>query len=142
MDLKHLFTNMAMLGLFTFALMAFIITTQNDNSVTSPITNNTYINDTYGDLSSELSSSKTRAEEGSSNFANVTPTQEYGELEVTSIISPTRVLRTIIIGFWNIFIKLPQVVLGVPAIVASLISSIIVIFLIIGMWAVWKGVIN
>jgi hypothetical protein len=142
MDLKKLFTNMAILGLFTFSLMAFILTTQNENDVQTPITNNTYINSSYGDLYDKLSDSKSSAEEASGNFANTTPTQEYGELEITSIVSPTTITKTILLGFYNIFIKLPQVILGVPSVVASLISAIIAVFIIIGIWAIWKGVVT
>jgi len=141
MDLKKLLTNVAILGLFTFSIMAFIVTTQNDSGVPYPITSHPLINETYESLEGNLTSSETHGKIASGNFANITPTQEFGELEVTSIVSPTRIMRTIIVGFWNIFIKLPQVVLGIDSGVASLISSLVLIFIIIGIWAIWKGVI-
>ncbi len=142
MDIKRLFINMGILGLFVFGMMAFIITTQTSNSVNIPITNNTLINETYGDLSSSLSGSQTKSETVLGNFGNVTPTQQFGELEVKSIIPTTKIVKTITLGLWNILIKLPMVFLGVSPIVASLISSIIIMLLIIGVWAVWKGVIS
>ena len=140
MDLKKLLSTMGILGLFTFSIMAFIITTQNDSEITNKITDNEFINQSYSDLGVELSS--TSAETASNTFGEVTPTQEYGELEVTSIVSPTKVAKTMIFGFWNIFIKLPQDVLGVDESVATLISSILLIFIIIGIWAIWKGVVS
>jgi len=142
MDLKKLMTTMGILGLLVFSVMAFIVTTQNENSVLFPITNHSLINSTYESLSGNLSSSEDKTATASANFGNITPTQQFGELEVTSIISPTRIMKTIIVGFWNIFIKLPQAILGVDPLVASLISSLILVFIIIGIWAIWKGVIS
>lgn len=142
MDLKKMLTNMGILGLFIFGMMAFIIITQINNEVSIPITNNTLINETYGSLSGNLTDAETQAQTGAENFGNVTVTRPLGELEVTSVISPTKVAKTIIVGLWNIFIKLPMVILGVSPAVASLISSLIVIFIVIGIWAIWKGVIS
>jgi len=142
MDIKKLLTSMGFLGLFIFGIMAWVVITQADNDVELPITNNTLINETYSSLEDELSEAQESSETASGTFGNVTPTQQYGELEVTSIVSPTRIAKTIIVGFWNIFIKLPMVILGISPIVASLVSSIILIFLIIAIWAVWKGVIK
>lgn len=139
MDLKQLMITMGVFGLCLFAIMSFIITTQADNSVGIPITNNTLINQTYGDLYSEISSSQTRTQNVLNTFGTTTPTQEYGELEITSIVSPTRTIRTMIIGLWNIFIKLPQVVLGVSPVVSYMVSAIIGLLVIIGIWAIWKG---
>lgn len=139
MDLKQLMITMGVFGLCLFAIMSFIITTQTDNSVSVPITNNTLINQTYGDLYSEISSSQTRTQSVLNTFGNTTPTQQYGELEINSIVSPTRTIRTMIIGLWNIFIKLPQVVLGVSPVVSYMISAIIGLLVVIGIWAIWKG---
>lgn len=142
MDLKALLITMGTLGLLIFGMMSFILITQNDNQVAIPITDNTLINATYGELQSELNSAQTKSESSLSTFGNVTPTQQYGELEINSIISPTRTIRTIIIGFWNILIKLPQVVLGVSPTVSYIISALIGLLVIIGIWAIWKGAIQ
>ncbi len=143
MDIKKLFINMGILGLFVFGFMAFIIITQTENSVEVPITNNTLINETYGDLSDDLSSTQSQTQTASNVFSNATPpTSQLGELNVRSIIGTTRVAKRIIIGLWNIFIRLPMVVLGISPIVAGLISSIILILVIIGIWAIYKGAIS
>lgn len=140
MDIKQIVITMGILGLFIYSIMSFIVITQIDNNVENPMTNNDIINDSYGDLAVKLSSSE--AETASDNFGQVPPTQQFGELEVTSIISPTKTAKTIIVGLWNIFIRLPQEVLGVSPIVATIINSILLIVLIIGIWAIWKGVVS
>lgn len=142
MDVKTLLVNFGFLGLFTFSILAFIIITQTDNSVSTPITNDSRIGNVYYELNQSLINSKTQSQSSSDSFGNVTPTQEFGELEVTSIVSPTRVAKTIIFGFWNIFVQLPSSVLGVSPIVTGIIGAILLIFLIIGVWAIWKGVVS
>jgi len=138
MTIKNLVMTLGILGLFMFSIISFISLTQIGSDVENPITNNDLINESFGDLATNLAS--TEAVNASDNFGQVTPTQEI-RLEVSSIVNPTKIAKSIILGMWNVFIKLPQSILGVSPIVASIISSILLIFIIIGMWAIWKGVI-
>jgi hypothetical protein len=142
MDLKKIFINMGILGLLVFGLMTFILTTQLDNNVEFPITNNTLINESYGFLSSNLTGVQPNSQTSLDVFQNVTPNENLGVWEVTPIVSPTRAIRTMTIGLWNILIKMPMVILGVSPIVAAILSGILIILLIIGIWAIWKGVIS
>ena len=63
-------------------------------------------------------------------------------MDVGSTVSATRTARTIIVGLWNIYVKLPMIILGVSPIVAGVINSILLIFIVIGIWAIWKGAIS
>ena len=142
MDFKKLFTNILLLSLFVFGLMSFILITQTNNGVTDNITNNSIINRSYYDLYGNLSESQAQAQSSSDTFGSITPSQTYGELEVTSVVSPTRVFKTMGIGSYNILIRLPMQILGVSPIVASVISAIVILLFVIGIWAIWKGVVN
>lgn len=140
MDLKKLVSTMGILGLFTFSMMAFIIITQTDSNIEYKITDDEFISQAYENLSINLGSTDTESSAGS--FGDVPPTEKYGEVSISSIFSITGVAKNIVYGFWNIFVKLPQNVLGVSESVITLISSILLIMLIIGIWAVWKGVVS
>ena len=142
MDLKKIMVNMGILGLFVFGIMSFIITTQSDNDITNKLINNDLMNETYGDLNTELKVSQGRTQNFSNTFMTTTPTQQFGELEINSIVSPTRTIKTMIFGLWNIFIKLPQVILGVSPTVSYIISALLVVLVIIGIWAIWKGAVS
>lgn len=144
MEFKKLFGNMALLGLFVFAFISFVIINQNNNGVadSDKITNNTIINSTYSDLSSNLTNSQTQAQTSSNTFGAITPNQEFGELEVTSVVSPTRIFKTLTIGTFNVLIALPMRVLGVSPIVSAVLSSVLILLIIIGIWAIWKGVVS
>lgn len=142
MDIKKLLVTMSISAVFVFSIMSFIIITQQDNSVNIPVTNNSIIGDTYSDLETSIQNTKDKAETSSNTFEDIAPTQQYGELEVTSIISPTRTAKTILYGFWNILIKLPMSILGVDESIMNLLTSILIIFVVIGIWAIWKGVVS
>ena len=140
MGLQKIFVTFALLGLLIFGIMNFIVTTQVNNDVDNEITEHSLINETYGDLYNELRSSETESETVMGNFTKRSPTEQFGELSVTSIFSPTTKIKSLTIGLWNILIKLPMVVLGVSPIVASVITTVLIFSLIIGIWLMWKGV--
>lgn len=141
-DIKSMVKNMIVLGVLVFAIMSWVIIIQFDNGMDDDnrITNNTIINDTYGDLESSLNQQKT-SENSLNSLEDVPPTEYVGDLDVASTVSATRTARAIVVGLWNIYVKLPQVVLGVSPIVAGAITTILLFFIAIGVWAIWKGAI-
>lgn len=142
-DIKSILVRTIILGLLVFSIMSFIIVTQNNNNVdlSERITNNTLINDSFGELEESLN--RQTAAENSLDALEEVPPQEYvGDLNVASTVSATRVARAIITGIWNIYVKLPMVVFGVSPTVAGAITTILLIFIAIGIWAIWKGAIS
>ena len=140
MSLQKTFVVFAILGLFIYGMMSFIIITQENNDAENKITDEDTINDTYGELYTQLTDAETETETIIGNFTRRSPTETFGELSVTSIFSPTSKLKTLTVGLWNILIQLPLRILEVDPVVASVITSILIISLIIGMWLIWKGV--
>ena len=121
--------------------MSFIVLTQEDSNVENKITDDPLVGETFGNLSEGLSLGQ--SQNISDNFGENPPTErQLGELDVTSVISPTRFIRAATTGLWNILIILPAYKLGVPPIVIGLLGSIFLIILIIGAWAIWKGVVD
>ncbi len=142
-DIKSILVRTIILGLLVFSLMSYIVIVQNNNDVDleQRITNNTLINDSLGEL--ETSLNQQTASENALNALEEVPPQEYvGDLNVASTVSATRTARSIIVGIWNIYIKLPLVILGVDPAVAGAITTILLIFIAIGVWAIWKGAIS
>ena len=142
-NIKSLLINMVLLGIMMFAIMNFIITIQVNNEVDPEdrITNNTLINESYGDLEISLDQ-QTASENALDSLEDIPPTEYVGDLDVGSTVSATRTARAITIGLWNILIKLPMVILGVSPVVASAITAILLILIAIGIWAIWKGAIS
>jgi hypothetical protein len=142
MDFKKLFVSFALLGIIIFGMMSFIIKFQTDNNSPERLTDNQIINNTYNSLFSNLSSSGDTANIQNQIFGNVTPTQQYGEVEITSVVSPTSAFKSIMLGTYNILIKLPSEILGISPVVTAILNAILILMIIIGIWAIYKGAIN
>lgn len=142
MDFKKLFINMAVVALITLAIFSFIITTQTDNNTGNLITNNSIINNSYGNLYNNLSGYQTDANSISSEFGIVPPSSSFGIVDVGSVVSTTSVFRSLTVGTYNILVALPIKILGVPPLVTGLISAIFVLLIILGIWAIWRGVVS
>lgn len=142
-NLKSIIINMVTLGIVIFAIMSFVIILQSDNNLDSEdrITNNSFINDSFGDLQTGLDT-KDQAESSLNSLNEVPPQDNVGDLSVSSIISTTWNARSMVTGLWNVYIKLPMVILGVSPVVAGAISTILLILIAIGSWAIWKGAIS
>ncbi len=142
-DIKTILIKMVVLGILVFAIMSFIINVQNDAGLdkTKRITNNSLINKSYGDLEVSLNQQKA-AQSALDSLEDVPPLEYVGDLSPDSTVSATRNARAIITGLWNIYVELPQVILGVSPVVAAAINSILLILIAIGIWAIWKGAIS
>ena len=123
-DIKYILKNMVVLGILVYAIMSWIIIIQSDSNIDQEnmITNNSLINDSYGELRQSLNNQNS-TENSLNSLEDVPPTEYVGDLDVGSVVSATRTARTMVTGLWNIYIKLPQVILGVSPIVACAIGS-------------------
>ena len=139
MGIKNTFIKMLLVGVLFLSIMNFIIITQTDNDPTNLITNNTLINNSFGDLTTNLNTVQSDTEVASGTFSNSTPTSTLGFVTITSIVSPTRIIRGLVLGTYNILIALPASFLGVPPVILAVINSILTLVLILGIWSVWKG---
>ena len=142
-DIKSILGNMTILGVLIFSILSFIVIIQVDSKLNSSnmITNNSLINESFGDL--EVSLNNQAASENALGALEEVPAQDYvGDLNVASTVSATRTAKAIVIGLWNIYIKLPMVILGIDPVVSSAITSILLIIIAIGIWAIWKGAIS
>ena len=142
--IKDIFLKIMLVGVMFLSVMSCVIITQTNNNPDSLITNNTLIDDSYGDLIVNLGSTTlAESEIADDTFGQITPTSPLGLVEITSIVSPTRIIQGLIIGTYNILIALPAQFLGVPEIIVSVINAILIVMLILGIWAIWKvGVSN
>jgi len=143
MSFKEIFANIVVSALFVFCIMSFIIIVQTDNNSNEKITDNELINSSYSHLSGNLTRIQPTSQASLDSFGENPPSErQLGDLDVGSVVAPTKLFRGMSIGTYNILIKLPMVLLGVSPVVASVISSIIILLIIIGIWAISKGAIQ
>lgn len=139
MAFKDTVIKLMVIGVLFLSILSWVIVTQTDNDPTFLITNNSLINNSYGELLDNLNSAQSQGDLASENFANETPTSALGFVTVTSIVSPVRIFRSLSVGTYNILIKLPAQFLGIPEAIQAVISAIITLLLILGAWFMWKG---
>ena len=142
MDLKGIYSNMVLVSLLIFGIVSFALIMQNDNDAPEKLLDNELMNRTYSELYGNLSAIQDESQTSNDVFGNFTPNENLGVWEVTPIVSPTRGFKAITTGFYNILVQLPMKVLGVSPIVASVVSGIFILLLILAVWGVWKGVLK
>ncbi len=140
LNFREVFIRLMVVSVIMVSMFSWVIITQLENDPTNLITNNTLINSSYGELIGTLSGAESTAATASTNFGSITPSESFGILSISSIVSPTRLFRGLIVGPYNVLIILPAQFLGVPIIIIGILNAILTLLLILGIWAIWKGV--
>ena len=137
-EFKDLFINMLFIGLFVFAILAMTAIFQEENNATEKVIDNDLINNTYGSLTTSLGSLSEDSQSQREGFEKENPTAGIGTILLFSIVSSGKVFSGMITGLFNTIIKLPVVVLGVDPVIISVLSSIFIIVILIGLWILYK----
>ncbi len=133
-----LFKNYALAGLLIFALLAFVIGFQEDNDAPQKLIEDPLLNGSFSDLSDTLSVMRDKSQSQRELFEKEPPTAGFGSLILFSIVSSGKVFTGITIGLFNVLFKLPTIVFGLDPIVSSVLSTILIISVILGLWSLYK----
>ena len=134
----ELFINFMLVGLVVLSLFAFGSFFQSDNNIENQFMENTLMNDTYGSLRTDLGGLRDKSQAQKTLFESENPTSGFGTILLFSIVSTGKVFNGMIIGTFNTLIKLPVVFLGLDPIIVSIISTMLILTIIIGLWVVYK----
>jgi len=138
-NFKDTFIQFAVVGLFVFGMMSFIAFSQIDNGVGDSILNNTLINDTFNSLDTDLTAFSPVAQNQTDRFDSDLPKEGLVSLDLPSMISIGRQLKSLIVGVYNILIVLPASVLGVPSIVIGVLNTILLMTLVLLIYKLIKS---
>ncbi len=136
---RETFIIFALIGIFVFASMSFIVQTQIDNDVENTVLENEVINKTFTDLEIDLSNFGSNASSQKSNFDQDIPERGFGDLIIFAVIGVGQGFTGLIVGVYNIFIVLPASILGVPPVVIGVLTSILVMSLILLAWRLYRA---
>lgn len=134
-----MFVTFALIGLFVYAAISFIVVTQRENNVDLTILDNEIINRTYRNLEIDLSEVGTEVQGQRETFESEIPERGFGSLIIFGIVSVAQKFMGMIISIYNIFIVLPSAILGIPKIVTSVLSAILLVTLILLAWKVYRA---
>ncbi len=135
---QETFVIFALIGLFVYASISFIVVTQRANNVDLTILENEAINRTFTRLETNLSEFRTQTQGQKETFESEIPERGFGSLLIFSIVSIGQKFTGMIVGVYNIFIVLPSAVLGIPKIVMSVLSAILLVTLVLLVWSVYR----
>ncbi len=135
---EDLFVNYALAGLLVLSIFFFCITLQLDNNAKEIITDNTLLNESFGELQEDLSGMRSISQTQRELFEEEKPTTGFGTLVLFSIVSSGKVFTGMTIGTFNVLIKLPMVLFGIDPIISSVLSTILVVVIILGLWYLYK----
>jgi len=135
---QELFTNFMLIGLVVLSMFAFGVFFQQENSVDTPFIENTLMNNTYHSLYTNLNSLRDESQAQKTLFESENPTGGFGTILLFSIVSSGKVFNGMVVGTFNTLIKLPVVILGIDPVIVSVLSTLLILTIIIGLWIVYK----
>ena len=135
---QELFTNFMLIGLVVLSMFAFGVFFQQENSVDTPFIENTLMNNTYHSLYTNLNSLRDESQAQKTLFESENPTGGFGTILLFSIVSSGKVFNGMVVGIFNTLIKLPVVILGIDPVIVSVLSTLLILTIIIGLWIVYK----
>lgn len=135
---ENTFKNFMLLGLMVFGILAFVIIGQTQNNATESILDSATINNTYTNLRTDFEGFQEEAQSQKLLFESETPTLGFGTLLFYSIISSGKVFNSMVGALFNTIIKLPTIVLGLDPILIGVISAMLILSIIVGLWIIYK----
>jgi len=133
-----LFTSFLMIALIVFGILSFGIQFQSENNVEDPFVENQLINETYGTLQTDLNSYGSESQLQKSLFESDEPLAGFGSILLFSILSAGKVFNGMVVGTFNTLIKLPIVILGVDPVIVSVLGTLLIFSIIMGLWILYK----
>ncbi len=135
---REVFLTFSLIGIFVLAGISFIVTTQRDNGVENTILENDVINRTFTNLESDLGGFSSNASTQKESFESEIPERGFGSLIIFAIVGVGNKFTSLIVGVYNIFIVLPASLLGIPSVVISVLTSILLLSLVLLIWRVYR----
>ncbi len=135
---REVFVTFALIGIFVFAGISFIVQTQLDNDVENTILENEVINKTFTNFETDLSDFSSKTQTQKESFESEIPERGFGSLIIFAIIGVGQRFTGMITGVYNIFIVLPASILGISPIVIGVLTSILIVSLVLLIWRVYR----
>ena len=129
-SLRETFIQFSLVGLLVLSMLSFIAISQSENNLNQSILDNDVINDTFIRLGTNLTDFSSAAQTQKDSFDADEPKEGFGTLLIFGIVSAGRKFISLIVVVYNILIALPAQILGVPVVVTSVMTGILLFSLI------------
>lgn len=129
-SLRETFITFSLVGLLVLSMLSFVSIGQSENRLNQSILDNSIINRTLSNLDANLSSFSGEAQTQKDAFDADEPKEGFGTLLIFGIVSAGRKFISLITLVYNTIIVLPAQILGIPEVVTSVMSGILLFTLI------------
>ncbi len=139
MEFRKFWVSISLVGLIFISIIGFITQFETDNNQTAEgILGNSILNKSYQNLNNNLSKFGDTSQTQLESIQSESSTSSLETLIIFSIVSAGRILGGMIITVFTILIILPASIFGINQVVASVLSSIFLVTVIIGLWKLFK----
>lgn len=130
--------NFIFLGVMILAGISFIIITQSNNDVAQPVIQDPLLSDSFNELNATLSDLEDTGGTQYDQFTQEAPEAGFGAIVLFGIVSAGKTFGNVTLGLFQLVIKLPLIILGLPQTLFSAMITWLVISLIIASWVLYK----
>lgn len=138
MNFNKLFVTFLMIGLVVFGLFMAVVQFQVESGNTELFIENSQVNGSFNSLNTSLQNIRDNAQAQKELFEKDS-NAGFGFLLFRSILSAGKVFNSMIVGVFNAIVTLPIVVFGIDPVVIGILTTILILTIIIGVWFVIKG---
>lgn len=135
---RELFGKFIMVALLILPLMTLVVVLQNDNDSAQDIRDNNVFNETFGELINVIDNATVEAGEKYDVFNQELPKPGFGSVVLFGIVSVGKTFSNVIFGLFLSVIKLPLIILGIPASIYNLLITWLTVFVIVVVWLLYK----
>lgn len=137
-EFKEMVGNFIIAALMIVSLFSFSVVLQEENNAVDPLKNNEVFNESFSGLINTLNSNSEDAEEKYGVFNSEEPKAGFGSIVLFGIVSVGKTFSGVIFGTFGAILKLPLIILGIPSTVYSQIIVLLIIFVIVSVWLLYK----
>lgn len=127
-----------LIGIVILSLFSYIVFTQEENNIEDKFVSDPLINRTYENLKIELGDIGEESQAQKTLFESENPTSGVGTILLFSIVSVGKVFNGMVIGVFNTLIELPVRVLGLDERYTSIINTMLILTILLGLWIIYK----
>lgn len=138
MSFRETFINFSLVGIFMLAMITFGVQMTNENSANNTLLDNEFINSTFQNLQTNLSTFQSDAEGQRQNYEAESPGQGFGTLILFGLLGAGKVFLGMVVGINNILFGAAENVLGIDKTVIGVFTAMLLISLIIFVWRLAK----
>ena len=137
-EFSTILNNFLFMGLLVFAGFSFVVITQADNNAVQPIGEDSLFNESFNDLQANLDSLESTGNTQYGQFTSEVPAAGFASIVLFGIVSVGKTFGSLTLTTFGLIIKLPLIVLGIPASTAAILFTWLVVSIITAMWLLYK----